>query len=162
VTTARAELPATPPPRRVQQRPAERTVAQPPAARSTGPLSLDPSTTAATTAPTNSPQRQLTPPAPRLAAVPPKARVSGGNGGGYLVQVSSQRSESDARASFRALQGKYPQVLNGRQAVVRRADLGKRGVFYRAMVGPFGSASEANRLCSSLKAAGGQCIIQRN
>jgi hypothetical protein len=94
-----------------------------------------------------------------VAAVPSRPA---GNGGGYLVQVSSQRSEADARASFRALQGKYPQVLSGKQAVVRRADLGKRGVFYRAMVGPFASAGEASQLCSSLKAAGGQCIIQRN
>ncbi|MGH6770729.1 MAG: SPOR domain-containing protein, partial [Xanthobacteraceae bacterium] len=104
-------------------------------------------------------QRTVTPPAPRVAAVP---RNSGNGGGGYLVQISSQRSESDARASFRALQGKYPKVLNGRQATVRRADLGTRGVYYRAMVGPFGSAAEANQLCRDLKAAGGQCIIQRN
>ena len=32
----------------------------------------------------------------------------------------------------------------------------------RAMVGPFGSSDEAGRFCSSLKAAGGQCIIQKN
>jgi hypothetical protein len=30
------------------------------------------------------------------------------------------------------------------------------------MVGPFASANEAGELCSSLKAAGGQCIVQRN
>ena len=34
----------------------------------------------------------------------------------YLVQVSSQRNEADAQASFRALQGKFPAVLGSRSA----------------------------------------------
>jgi hypothetical protein len=29
-------------------------------------------------------------------------------------------------------------------------------------VGPFANAAEASQLCASLKAAGGQCLIQRN
>jgi hypothetical protein len=82
--------------------------------------------------------------------------------GGYLVQVSSQRNEADAQASFRALQHKFPSVLGSRSALVKRADLGAKGVYYRAMVGPFGSSEEASRFCGSLKSAGGQCVIQRN
>lgn len=81
--------------------------------------------------------------------------------GGYVVQVTAQKSEAEAQASFRALQAKYPSVLGGRQPLIRRADLGERGVYYRAQVGPF-SANEANELCGNLKAAGGQCIVQRN
>ena len=42
------------------------------------------------------------------------------------------------------------------------ADLGEKGVFYRATVGPFGSRDEAVQVCTSLKAAGGQCVIQGN
>ena len=108
----------------------------------------------------------MTPPAPRADdAPPPAARVaaapsSGGNGG-YVVQISSQRSEADAQASFRGLQAKYSQLRN-RQPIIRRVDLGAKGTFYRAMVGPFGSSGEANEFCGSLKAAGGQCLIQRN
>ena len=64
-------------------------------------------------------------------------------GGGYLVQVSSQKNEADAQASFRTLQGKYPSVLGSRSPLIKRADLGDKGVYYRAMVGPFGSAEEA-------------------
>jgi hypothetical protein len=30
------------------------------------------------------------------------------------------------------------------------------------MVGPFGSASDADQFCSGLKAAGGQCIVQKD
>jgi hypothetical protein len=84
------------------------------------------------------------------------------SGGGYAVQVTSQRSESEAHNAYRALQAKYPDQLGGRAAIVRRADLGEKGTFYRALVGPFASAEEAAGLCSGLKAAGGSCIVQRN
>ena len=75
----------------------------------------------------------LTPPAPRetaatgARAAPGSASApSTGGSGGYLVQVSSQRSEADAQASYRALQAKYPQ-LKSRQPIIRRADLGAKG-----------------------------------
>jgi len=78
------------------------------------------------------------------------------------VQVSSQRSEAEAQAAFRDLQAKYPSQLGSRQAVIHKVDLGAKGTYYRAMIGPFANSSEAGELCSSLKAAGGQCLVQRN
>jgi SPOR domain len=78
------------------------------------------------------------------------------------VEDRSEHTESSAQASFRALQAKYPNQLRGRQAIIRRADLGAAGIYYRALVGPFGSAEKAAKLCSGLKAAGGDCIIQKN
>jgi SPOR domain len=84
------------------------------------------------------------------------------SGGRYIVQVTSERSESMAQAAFRALQTKYPNQLSGRQSTIRRADLGAAGTYYRALVGPLRSAEEAKRLCSGLKAAGGDCVIQKN
>ncbi|HKS86038.1 MAG TPA: SPOR domain-containing protein, partial [Pseudolabrys sp.] len=82
--------------------------------------------------------------------------------GGSFVQVSSQRSEAEAQAAFRGLQAKFPNQLGGRQPVIHKVDLGAKGTYYRAMVGPFASSNEAVELCTSLKAAGGQCLIQRN
>jgi hypothetical protein len=82
-------------------------------------------------------------------------------GGGYAVQVTSQRSEAAAQAEFRALRAKFPNQLRGRQPIVRRADLGAKGVYYRAFVGPFASMEQAAGMCASLKAAGGNCIVQR-
>lgn len=92
----------------------------------------------------------------------PSAEAVPSAAGGYAVQVTSQRSEAEAQAAFRALQAKYPRELGGHRAVFRRADLGAKGVYYRALVGPFASAEQATSLCSSLKAAGGNCLIQRN
>jgi hypothetical protein len=78
------------------------------------------------------------------------------------VQLSSQKTESDALASFRSLQAKFPNELGGRQPVVRRVDLGSKGVYYRTNVGPFPSPQEAGKFCSSYKAAGGQCVVSTN
>jgi hypothetical protein len=103
-----------------------------------------------------SPQQQA--PAPTRTA---SAQPTGGSGG-YMVQISSQRSEADAQAAYRAMQSKFPNVLGSRSAMIRRADLGERGIYYRALVGPFSQAEDAGQLCNSLKAAGGQCVVQRN
>ena len=83
-------------------------------------------------------------------------------GGGYLVQVSSQKNEADAHVSYRALQNRFPASLGSRPPVIKRADLGDKGVYYRTMVGPFGSTEEAAQFCGNLKTAGGQCVVQRN
>ncbi|HEV7881526.1 SPOR domain-containing protein [Bradyrhizobium sp.] len=90
------------------------------------------------------------------------AQAAPGGGGSFVVQVSSQRSEADAQASYRALQGKFPSVLGSRAPLIKRADLGDKGVYYRAMVGPFGSPEEAAQVCGNLKTAGGQCVVQKN
>ena len=83
--------------------------------------------------------------------------------GAYAVQVSAQRTEAEAQSSYQALQAKYPSVLGGHQANIRRVDLGEKGgVFYRAQVGSFPSAEAANTFCDNLKAVGGQCIVQKN
>ena len=82
--------------------------------------------------------------------------------GSYLVQLSSQRSEAEAQSSFRALQAKFPDQLGSRSPIIRRADLGDKGVFYRALVGPFTTSEEASRFCGNYKAAGGNCIVPKN
>lgn len=106
------------------------------------------------------PQAEPAPAPTRLASTNPTGSVSAG---GYLVQVSSQRNEADAQSSYRTLQGKYPNVLGAQSLVVKRVDLGEKGVYYRAFAGPFASADQASQVCSSLKAAGGpQCLVQRN
>ena len=96
---------------------------------------------------------------PRTAAIPPSAE---GAANGFVVQLSSQKTESEAQSSFRSLQAKFPNELGGRQPLIRRADLGSKGVFYRTMIGPFASAQEASQFCATYKAAGGQCVVPNN
>jgi len=130
-----------------------------------GPLSIVPSSNdaaraaagSARTTPSARPASAGKPAATKIASTAPAA-----SGGGYAVQVSSQRNEKEVQPSFRALQAKYPKLLGGREPMVRRADLGAKGIYYRTMVGPFVSAQQANELCSNLKAAGGTCIVEKN
>jgi hypothetical protein len=124
---------------------------------SSAPLSLSPQAEPSAAAPAAEPRT-------RVAANSPVqlAPSGGGASGGYLVQVSSQKNEADAQASYKVLQGKFPAVLGSRAPLIKRADLGDKGVYYRAMVGPFDSPDEASQFCGSLKTAGGQCVVQRN
>jgi hypothetical protein len=151
-----ADVAATPAPKPAatpRPVPAARNPAQTPAnanASANAPLSL-------------SPQGSQSAPEPqtRVASTAP-AQPAASGGGSFVVQVSSQRSEADAQASYRALQGKFPSVLGSRAPLIKRADLGDKGVYYRAMVGPFASSEEAAQVCGNLKTAGGQCVVQKN
>jgi len=145
---------------------AQRTAsAAPPPAQGNAPLSLSPQAATAEA----SASRPIIPamprppvaaaPATRVAAMPPATEVAAGS---YTVQISSQRSEFEAQASFRSLQAKYPNLLGDQQPIIRRADLGEKGIYFRTMVGPFGSVDEASKFCGSLKSAGAQCVVQRN
>lgn len=152
-----AAVPAVPPPA-AKPAPAKTTAASAPRnpsqanASANAPLSLAPQPRSA---PAEAPTRVA---ATNPAQVAPPAV----GGGGYMVQVSAQRNEADAQASYRAMQSKFPAVLGSHTPVIKRADLGDKGVFYRAMVGPFGTADEAAQFCGNLKNAGGQCVIHRN
>lgn len=77
------------------------------------------------------------------------------------VQVSSQRSRSEAERAFRGLQERYPSILGSRQPMIIAADLGDRGRFYRVRLGA-PSRGEAASLCQRLKSAGADCFISRN
>jgi len=81
--------------------------------------------------------------------------------GGYTVQVASARSAAAAHTSYRVLRTKFANELGGRELIVRRVSLGVRGIYYRAMVGPFASMEKAVGVCKTLKAAGGNCVIQK-
>ena len=91
----------------------------------------------------------------------PEAATRAIEAGGFVVQLSAQRSEPEAQAEFRTMQAKYS-VLSGRQPLIRRKDQGERGIFYAAQVGPFGAKSDADQLCETLKSAGGRCFVQKN
>ena len=152
-TPARTTLP------RVAAQPAPRPMPAP-RADANAPLSIVPDQGGPLPAPPPRMRTALAQPASTAPEVRSEAAPS--PGGSYAVQVTSQRSEADAQAEFRTLRAKFPTQLGGHEPIVRRADLGAKGVYYRALVGPFASSQEAAEMCSSLKAAGGSCIVQKN
>jgi cell division septation protein DedD len=130
------------------------TAAPPPAPRGTaptpvtGPLALQPQAA-----------ESATPRVRTVTVARPPPEITSSTSGGYVVQLSSQKTEAEAQAVFRSLQAKFPNELGDRQPLIKRADLGGKGVVYRTQVGPFPSAQEANRFCAGYKAAGGQCFV---
>jgi hypothetical protein len=127
--------------------------AAPAAMPSSGPLDL---TAAAGKAQPAAPTQVASLPA---ATQPAPAAASSGGAGAY-VQLSSQRSEDAARSAFAALQRKFPSILGSAVADIQQADLGSKGVYYRARVGaPTKEAAVA--LCEQLRSAGGDCLIAR-
>jgi SPOR domain len=128
------------------------------AARNSGPISLEPQPSEPAAAP---PARARTAaaPSPSTRSAPETADSAAG---GFVVQLSSQKSEAEAQSSFRSLQAKFANELGDLQPIIRRADLGSKGVFYRTLVGPFTSAQEASQFCATYKAAGGQCVVPNN
>ncbi len=96
-----------------------------------------------------------------VATAPDAATSRAIEAGGFVVQVSAQRSEAEAQAAFRTLQAKYS-MLSGREPLIRRKDLGEKGIFFAAQIGPFGVKSDADQLCETLRAAGGACFVQKN
>lgn len=146
---------------------------RPPAATPVAPAPARPAAAAPAAAaparPAGNAPMAITPQAAPAAAPAPAARTamttpvpSAAETGGYVVQLSAQKTPEEARASFRAMQSKYPSVLSDRQVLVKKKDLGAKGIYYGSQVGPFASRDSAIQLCESLKAAGGNCLVQKN
>ncbi|MGA8614336.1 MAG: hypothetical protein WB760_22200 [Xanthobacteraceae bacterium] len=92
---------------------------------------------------------------PAARTVPARTETSGGSNNVYAL-LSSQQKEVDARAIYRMLQEKYPDILGKHNAVIRRADISGQGSYYRVEVGPL-TSGQADQLCGSLKQVGAQC-----
>jgi hypothetical protein len=80
---------------------------------------------------------------------------------GWGIQLIGSPSQATALASFRQLQKAYKTLLETRQPSVIQSRVGTSGFWYRVRV-VTDSRSEAEKLCSGLRAAGGSCLVQRN
>jgi Transglycosylase SLT domain/SPOR domain len=77
------------------------------------------------------------------------------------VQLVGNGSESNAVTAFYQLQKKYNSILGVYQPLVIQTKLGGTASWYRVRVGT-ASREGAEKLCASLRAAGGSCLVQRN
>ncbi|MGA2055551.1 MAG: SPOR domain-containing protein [Bradyrhizobium sp.] len=148
-----AAVPPAAAPAKLPPRPAG-TNARASAANPNAPLSLSPQ---AESPAAPEPQRMASNAPTQVAPSVPSAAGSGS----YLVSITSQPSEAEAQASYRALQGKYPSVLGSQSPVVARANSKSGTATYRAGVA-FGTSAEASQFCHNYAAAGGQCWVVRN
>jgi hypothetical protein len=77
------------------------------------------------------------------------------------VQLIGGPSQTVALASFYQMQKTYRAVLGSHQPMVLRTPVGAGGSWYRVRVGA-DTRNDAERLCSSLRAVGGSCLVQPN
>ncbi len=75
--------------------------------------------------------------------------------------MKSAPDEKAIQKDLPALTDKYRSVLGDVQVVAKIADLGAKGVTYRAVAGPLGSKQEAVDLCLKIKGVGGDkaCFV---
>jgi hypothetical protein len=151
---ARVQIPSAPPPQATVAR-AEAPIAAPPVRVVAAPPPA-PGPVAAEAAPAPARRVAAVPPTPAREAAPPKvaSSVVTASTTGYVAVLSSQKSRMDALKAFADLQQKYGDVLSSKTPDVQEANLGDKGVWYRAVVGPPVSRDAASGICSQLKAAG--------
>ena len=77
-------------------------------------------------------------------------------GTGAYVQLSSQRSETDAARSLQTTQAQLGNLLTG-SLEIRRVDLGAKGIWYRVVL-PTSSFQDATQTCAVIKSNGGDCV----
>ncbi|MFQ5954850.1 MAG: SPOR domain-containing protein [Kiloniellales bacterium] len=112
----------------------------------------------------------VTPPSAAPPEVPPPATPpetaalatpEAGDGDGYMIQLVAHRTPAAAQATWSQLNRVHPDLLGGLPHRVERADLGRRGLFYRLRIGAFADRAAALKLCRDLKARRLDCWIVR-
>ena len=81
------------------------------------------------------------------------------NSGAFQVQLSALRSADAARTAWSRLLNTAPDLFQGANLDIQRADLGAKGVFYRLRVGSFAYRDAAKGFCADVKAAGKDCMV---
>ena len=89
-----------------------------------------------------------------------QAEAPAATGSGFVIQLASFRSESEARREYSRLSSAYPSVIGGLQEQIRPTSVGG-STRYQLGLGPMASRSEATRVCSALITAGeSDCIVR--
>ncbi|MBZ9668725.1 SPOR domain-containing protein [Mesorhizobium sp. ES1-3] len=94
----------------------------------------------------------------QVASIDPAATATGS--GSWSIQIASQPTVDSAQSTYQDLQRRYGSVLSGRTANIVKAEIAGKGTFYRVRV-PAQSRNDAINLCTSYKAAGGNCFVSR-
>ncbi len=79
------------------------------------------------------------------------------------VQISSQKTRSEAEGSVEKLKAVYAKVVEPYDFYVKEVDLGKpKGIWYRVLVGPIPSEKDARALCAKIKSEPphNDCLVQ--
>lgn len=98
----------------------------------------------------------------KTAAAPsplPAKQHKAAKAGQLALHLSSNKTKKAAIQEWAQLKSAFPDQLKNLQLEVTRADLGKKGVFYRVMAGPFPDKPAAARTCAALKKKEQYCAV---
>jgi len=102
------------------------------------------------------PKKRVAVAAPPADSAPARPAATAANG--YVVVLASvpasATSRLDALRKFADMQQQYGAVLGNKTPDVRETTLAGKGPYHRLLVGPPGSRTQANDLCTQLKAYG--------
>ncbi|MCY4440193.1 MAG: SPOR domain-containing protein, partial [Deltaproteobacteria bacterium] len=87
------------------------------------------------------------------------ARAAAASPSGGQVQLFSARSRDAALAAWNSLAFEEKELLGGLSHRVVKAQVPKKGVFYRLRAGPLADRAAAMRLCGLLKGRGRDCFV---
>ncbi len=76
-----------------------------------------------------------------------------------MVQLGAYKSDKEATEDWNKIRGKNAQIIADKQADIVRADLGKKGVYYRLRLAGFTNAKEAKSFCAALAQRHQDCIL---
>ncbi len=101
-------------------------------------------------------------PASKPAATPPTSPAKdqmAAKAGEMALHLSSNKTKKAAIQEWSQLKSAFPEQLERLKLEVARTDLGKKGVFYRVMAGPFPDKSAASQICAQLRKKDQYCAI---
>jgi hypothetical protein len=99
-------------------------------------------------------------PARQASPQPQQQQDAAGGGSGYLIQLSSFRSEAEARTEYSRLSSLLPGVVGALPQRINQTSVGG-STRYQLGLGPLPSRSQATQVCSELFAAGeADCIVR--
>jgi hypothetical protein len=81
-------------------------------------------------------------------------------GGGFAVQLAAPKSESEAKALVKRLQGRFADALGGTALAMRKAERHGETIYRVRALGL--SKADAAAMCGKIKAAGGDCYVAKN
>ena len=114
---------------------------------------------AAPPAPAPAPAAAPTAAAAKPAPPAPTANLSGS--GRVTVQLAAFRTRANAEGGWQRLRAAHPDQLGDRALIMREADLGDRGIYYRVRTGPFADTAAAKAFCAQLRARDQECVVIR-
>lgn len=97
---------------------------------------------------------------PAPATTTRAAPQNAAGGSGYVIQLSSFRSQADAQREYSRLRSSFPDVVGGLQQQIRETSVAG-STRYQLALGPIPSRGAATKACSELIAGGeADCIVR--